>query len=80
MHGSFWDFVAAFLRAWHLPLHITVSYLIHKVSTRALLCSQPDRRGTILGQPQKPRLLSPSQHAQEGQMFGFCWIKLLAGD
>lgn len=42
LHGSFWDFVAAFLRARHVPPRITISYLIRRVSTRALLCSQTE--------------------------------------
>lgn len=81
-YGSVWGFVAVILKAWHLPPHATVSYLNHGASAHALLCHLGGVRRwrTILEPPQKPRPLPPSQSARGGQMFGFCWIKLLAGD
>lgn len=77
-YGSAWGFVAVILRAWHLLPHAAVSYLNHRASAHALLCHLGGVRWwrTILEPSQKPRPLSPSQSAQEGQMFGFCWIRL----
>lgn len=46
----------------------------------ALLSGKSKKMKNNSGAIQKPRLLSPSQCTWEGQMFGFCWIKLLAGD